>query len=105
MGEDDGLLVAWRAVQWCSARRDWPRARLIRRRSLPPFTTTKRPTGIVMLPQACDRAGAVFPSCPLMIMLMARICLEEDGIGLLIALPAVLASVAITGAASGEPSR
>lgn len=73
--------------------------RLIRPRWPPPFQITKRLTGIVMLLLGLTMAlpvpfGQVVPA--LVIMLLALAYLEEDGIALLIALIAALASLAIT---------
>jgi hypothetical protein len=124
-----GLLVAWPAVQMILghdaavlprlvARREIdvgrlaamirivvPRLawleRLVRPRWPPPFHTTKRLTGIVMLLLGLSMASPVpfsqlVPA--LVIMLMALAYLEEDGVALLVALAAALASLALTGA-------
>jgi hypothetical protein len=124
-----GLLVAWPAIQMVLghdaavlprlvARREVgverlaavirivvPRLawleRLIRPRLPPPFETTKRLTGIVMLLLGLTMVSPVpfshlVPA--LVIMLLALAYLEEDGVALLIALAAALASLAITGA-------
>lgn len=76
--------------------------RLIRPRWHTPFQTAKRLTGIVMLLVGLSMAvpvpfGHVVPA--FVIMLMAVAYLEEDGLALLIALLAGLASLAITGVA------
>ncbi len=75
--------------------------RLIRPRWATPFQTTKRLTGIVMLPLGLTMISPVpfshvVPA--LVIMFLALAYLEEDGIALLIALIAALASLAITAA-------
>jgi hypothetical protein len=125
-----GLLVAWPAVQMVLgheaavlplliARREIgverlapiirivaPRLalveRLVRPRWPPPFETTKRLTGIVMLLLGLTMVvpvpfSHVVPA--LVIMLLALAYLEEDGVALLVALAAALASLAITGVA------
>ena len=74
--------------------------RLIRPRWPPPFHTTKRLTGIVMLLLGLSMLSPV-PFSHLMpalvIMLLAVAYLEEDGVALLLALGAALVSLAITG--------
>ena len=75
--------------------------RLVRPRWPPPFETTKRLTGIVMLLLGLSMISPVpfshvMPA--LVIMLLALAYLEEDGVALLIALAAALASLALTGA-------
>jgi hypothetical protein len=75
--------------------------RLIRPRWPTPFQTTKRLTGIVMLLLGLSILSPVpfshvVPA--LVIMLLALAWLEEDGVALLIALFAALASLAITAA-------
>jgi hypothetical protein len=75
--------------------------RLIRPRWPTPFQTAKRLTGIVMLLLGLTMVvpvpfSHVVPA--LVIMLLALAYLEEDGVALLIALTAALASLAITGA-------
>ena len=75
--------------------------RLIRPRWPTPFQTTKRLTGIVMLLLGLSMISHVpfshvVPA--LVIMLLALAYLEEDGVALLIALIAALASLAITAA-------
>ena len=75
--------------------------RLIRPRWPTPFQTTKRLTGVVMLLLGLSILSPlpfshVVPA--LVIMLLALAYLEEDGIALLIALFAALASLAITAA-------
>jgi hypothetical protein len=74
--------------------------RLIRPRWPPPFHTTKRLTGIVMLLLGLSMISPVpfshvMPA--LVIMLLALAYLEEDGVALLVALAAALVSLAITG--------
>ena len=74
--------------------------RLIRPRWPTPFETAKRLTGIMMLLVGLTMVvpvpfGHVVPA--LVIMLLAVAYLEEDGLALLIALLAALASLAITG--------
>ena len=124
-----GLLVAWPAIQMMLghdaavlpqmvARREVaverlarviaivvPRLawleRLIRPRWPPPFHTTKRLTGFVMLLLGLSMVSPVpfshlVPA--LVIMLLALAYLEEDGVALLMGLVAALASLAITGA-------
>ena len=76
--------------------------RLVRPRWPPPFQATKRLTGIVMLLLGLTMIlpvpfGHIVPA--FVIMLLALAYLEEDGIALLIALIAALASLAITTAA------
>ena len=75
--------------------------RLIRPRWSPPFHTTKRLTGVVMLLLGLTMISPVpfshvVPA--LAIMLLALAYLEEDGIALLIALSAALTSLSITAA-------
>ena len=75
--------------------------RLVRPRWPPPFETTKRLTGIVMLLLGLSMISPVpfshvMPA--LVIMLLALAYLEEDGVALLVALAAALASLALTGA-------
>jgi hypothetical protein len=75
--------------------------RLIRPRWPPPFETTKRLTGTAMLLLGLTMISPtpfshVVPA--LVIMLLALAYLEEDGVALLIALTAALASLAITAA-------
>jgi hypothetical protein len=122
-----GLLVAWPAIQMVLghdvavlpplvARREVaverlakiirivvPRLtwleRLIRPRWPPPFHTTKRLTGFVMLLLGLSMISPVpfshlVPA--LVIMLLALAYLEEDGVALLFALGAALISLAIT---------
>jgi hypothetical protein len=122
-----GLLVAWPAIQMVLgrdmavlprlvARREVaverlakiirivvPRLawleRLVRPRWPPPFHTTKRLTGFVMLLLGLSMTSPVpfshlVPA--LVIMLLALAYLEEDGVALLIALGAALISLAIT---------
>jgi hypothetical protein len=74
--------------------------RLIRPRWTPPFHTTKRLTGIVMLLLGLSMVvpvpfSHVMPA--LVIMLLALAYLEEDGVALLVALAAALVSLAVTG--------
>ena len=74
--------------------------RLIRPRWPTPFQTAKRLTGIVMLLLGLSMVvpvpfSHVVPA--LVIMLLALAYLEEDGVALLLALAAALASLAITG--------
>jgi hypothetical protein len=76
--------------------------RLIRPRWPPPFHTTKRLTGIVMLLLGLSMIvpvpfSHVVPG--LVIMLLALAYLEEDGVALLIALAAAVVSLAISGVA------
>ncbi len=75
--------------------------RLFRPRWPPPFHTTKRLTGLVMLLLGLSMLSPV-PFSHLMpalvIMLLAVAYLEEDGVALLLALGAALVSLAITGA-------
>jgi hypothetical protein len=76
--------------------------RLIRPRWPTPFQTAKQLTGIVMLLLGLTMVvpvpfSHVVPA--VVIMLLALAYLEEDGVALLIALAAALASLAITGAA------
>ncbi len=73
--------------------------RLIRPRWPPPFHTTKRLTGFVMLLLGLSMLSPVpfshlLPA--MIIMLMAVAYLEEDGVALLLALGAALVSLAIT---------
>lgn len=87
-----------RVVRIVTPRLAWVE-RLIRPRWPPPFETTKRLTGIVMLLLGLTMMlpvplGHVVPA--LVIMLLALAYLEEDGIVLLVALIAALASLAIT---------
>lgn len=75
--------------------------RLIRPRWPMPFQVTKRLTGIVMLLVGATLISPVpftqiVPA--LAIMLLALAYLEEDGVALLVALVAALASLAVTGA-------
>lgn len=75
--------------------------RLIRPRWPTPFQTTKRLTGLVMLLLGVSIVsplpfGHVLPA--VVIMLLALAYLEEDGIALLVALIAALASLSITAA-------
>lgn len=75
--------------------------RLIRPRWPMPFQATKRLTGIVVLLVGATLISPVpftqvVPA--LVIMLLALAYLEEDGIALLLALVAALASLAVTGA-------
>jgi hypothetical protein len=122
-----GLLVAWPAIQMVLgrdmavlprlvARREVaverlakiirivvPRLawleRLVRPRWPPPFHTTKRLTGFVMLLLGLSMTSPVPFSHlgpALVIMLLALAYLEEDGVALLIALGAALISLAIT---------
>ena len=75
--------------------------RLIRPRWPTPFQTTKRLTGIVMLLVGLTLISPVpfsqvVPA--LVIMLLALAYLEQDGVALLVALIAALASLAVTGA-------
>ena len=74
--------------------------RLIRPRWPMPFQVTKRLTGIVMLLVGATLISPVpftqvVPA--LVIMLLALAYLEEDGVALLVALVAALASLAVTG--------
>jgi hypothetical protein len=74
--------------------------RLIQPRWTPPFHTTKRLTGIVMLLLGLSMIvpvpfGHVVPG--LVVMLLALAYLEEDGVALLLALAAAVVSLAITG--------
>jgi hypothetical protein len=74
--------------------------RLVRPRLAPPFDTTKRLTGIVMLLLGLSMISPVpfshlLPA--LVIMLLALAYLEEDGVALLVALAAAVVSLAITG--------
>jgi hypothetical protein len=74
--------------------------RLIRPRWTPPFHTTKRLTGIVMLLLGLSMVvpvpfSHVMPA--LVVVLMALAYLEEDGVALLVALAAALVSLSITG--------
>ena len=74
--------------------------RLVRPRWTPPFHTTKRLIGIVMLLLGLSMTvpvpfSHVMPG--LVIMLLALAYLEEDGVALLIALAAAAVSLAITG--------
>jgi hypothetical protein len=76
--------------------------RLICPRWPTPFQTTKRVTGVAMLLVGLTMSvpvpfGHVVPA--LVIMLWAVAYLEEDGLALLVALVAALASLSITGAA------
>ena len=85
-----GIVVPWLA--WLE--------RLVRPRWSPPFHTTKRLTGIVMLLLGLSMASPVpfsqfVPAVA--IMLLALAYLEEDGVALSIALAAALVSLAITG--------
>jgi hypothetical protein len=73
--------------------------RLVRPRWPTPFQTTKRLTGIVMLLLGLSMISPVpfsqvVPA--LVVMLLALAYLEEDGVALLIALIAALASLALT---------
>ena len=75
--------------------------RLFRPRWPPPFHTTKRLTGFMMLLLGLSMLSPVpfshlVPA--LAIMLLAVAYLEEDGVSLLLALGAALVSLAITGA-------
>jgi hypothetical protein len=123
-----GLLVAWPAVQMILGHDAAALPRLVARREIdvgrlakiihivvprlawlerlvqprwpPPFHTTKRLIGIVMLLLGLSMISPVpfshlVPA--LVIMLMALAYLEEDGVALLIALAAALASLALTG--------
>jgi hypothetical protein len=74
--------------------------RLVRPRLAPPFHTTRRLTGIVMLLLGLSMISPVpfshvVPA--LVIMLLALAYLEEDGVALLVGLAAALVSLAITG--------
>lgn len=87
-----------RVVRIVTPRLAWVE-RLIRPRWPPLFQVAKRLTGIVMLLLGLTMVlpvpfGQVVPA--LVIMLLALAYLEEDGIALLIALIAALASLAIT---------
>ena len=86
-----GITVPWLA--WLE--------RLFRPRWPPPFHTTKKLTGIVMLLLGLSMLSPL-PFSHLMpalvIMLLAVAYLEEDGVALLLALGAALVSLAITGA-------
>lgn len=90
-----------RVVRIVTPRLAWVE-RLIRPRWPPPFQVATPLTGIVMLLLGLTMVlpvpfGQVVPA--LVIMLLALAYLEEDGIALLIALIAALASLAITTAA------
>jgi hypothetical protein len=85
-----GIVVPWLA--WLE--------RLVRPRWAPPFHTTKRLIGIVMLLLGLSMASPVpfsqfVPAVA--IMLLALAYLEEDGVALAVALAAALMSLAITG--------
>jgi hypothetical protein len=76
--------------------------RLIRPRWPPPFHTTKRLIGIVMLLLGLSMMvpvpfSHIVPA--LVIMVLALAYVEEDGVALTVALIAALVSLAITGAA------
>lgn len=89
-----------RVIRFVTPRLAWVE-RLIRPRWPTPFQTTKRLTGIVMLLLGLSIISPlpfshVVPA--LVIMLLALAYLEEDGVALLVALTAALASLAITAA-------
>jgi hypothetical protein len=76
--------------------------RLVRPRWRTPFETTKRLTGAVMLLLGLSLISPVpFSSVvpALVIMLLALAYLEQDGVALLVAMVAAVASLAATGAA------
>jgi len=87
-----------RAIRIIMPRLEWVE-RLIRPRWPTPFETTKRLTGTIMLLLGLTLISPVpfshvVPA--LVIMLLALAYLEEDGIVLLISLPAALFSLAVT---------
>jgi len=89
-----------RIVRFVTPRLGWLE-RLVHPRWPPPFQTTKRLTGIVMLLLGLSMLSPlpfshVVPA--LVIMLLALAYLEEDGVVLLIALAAAATSVALTAA-------
>jgi hypothetical protein len=89
-----------RVVRYVTPRLAWVE-RLIRPRWPTPFQTTKRLTGVVMLLLGLSILSPLpfSQAVPaLVIMLLALAYLEEDGVALLIALIAALASLVITGA-------
>ena len=95
-----GVARLARVIRMVTPRLAWVE-RLIRPRWPTPFQTTKRLTGIVMLLLGLSMISPVpfshvVPA--LVIMLLALAYLEEDGVALLIALIAALASLAITAA-------
>jgi hypothetical protein len=90
-----------RIIHFVAPRLAWLE-RLVRPRWPTPFQTTKRLTGTVMLLLGLTMIpplpfGHVLPA--IVIMLLALAYLEEDGVALLVALLAALASLAITAAA------
>jgi hypothetical protein len=95
-----GVARLARVIRMVTPRLAWVE-RLIRPRWPPPFQTTKRLTGIVMLLLGLSMISPVpfshvVPA--LVIMLLALAYLEEDGVALLIAPIAALASLSITAA-------
>jgi hypothetical protein len=90
-----------RIIRFVTPRLAWLE-RLVHPRWPPPFQTTKRLTGVVMLLLGLSMLSPlpfshVVPA--LVIMLLALAYLEEDGVVLLIALAAAATSVALTAAA------
>lgn len=89
-----------RAIRFVTPRLEWVE-RLIRPRWPTPFQATKRLTGIVMLLLGLTMISPVpfsqvIPA--LVVMLLALAYLEKDGVALLAALVAALASLSITAA-------